>query len=564
MKQTQWWKKAVVYQIYPRSFNDSNGDGIGDIPGITEKLDYLENLGIDVIWLSPVYASPNDDNGYDISDYRAINPEFGTMADFDEMLAQAHARGIKIVMDLVVNHSSDEHEWFIQSRKDRTNPYRDFYFWRDGKNGKPPNNWGSVFSGPAWEFDETTCQYYLHLFTRKQPDLNWENSRVRGEVYDMMRWWLDKGVDGFRMDVISAISKVEGLPDGPIEEGDLYGNFVPYAFNGPRMHEFIREMNREVLSGYDIMTVGETPGVGVEEAKKFANADMSELSMIFQFEHVKLIDENGTKWGDKKICVRELKRVMAKWQNGLEGKAWNSLYWENHDQPRSVSRFGGDGRYWEKSAKTLAVCLHMMQGTPYIYQGQEIGMTNTIFESVRDYRDVEQINAFREYTEELGVSEEDMMRWIAKEGRDNARTPMQWSGAHAAGFTDGEPWIKTNPNYKQINAEKQAGDPDSIFSAYQAMIRLRKKFDVVTDGKFTLLDPDSDKNFSYTRETASEKLLVICSFSEKPITFAVPDDMIDSKILYCNYSPAPSATKELALRPWESVIFYKKRVFTDK
>ncbi|MCL2051451.1 MAG: alpha-glucosidase [Lachnospiraceae bacterium] len=557
-KQTKWWKKAVVYQIYPRSFCDSNGDGIGDIPGITSKLDYLKTLGIDVIWLSPVYASPGDDNGYDISDYRAINPEFGTMANFDEMLRKAHQLGIKILMDLVVNHTSDEHEWFIESRKNKDNPYRDFYYWRDGKNSQPPNNWGSVFSGPAWEYDEGSGQYYLHLFSKKQPDLNWENPAVRKEVYEMMCWWLDKGVDGFRMDVISMISKVPGLPDGNVSKGALYGDFGPFSVHGPRVHEFIREMNREVLSKYDIMTVGETAGVTIDEATKYASGDLSELSMIFQFEHSELVVENGTKWSDKIINLRDLKKVMAKWQTELSGKAWNSLYWENHDQPRSVSRYGDTGEYWEKSAKTLAVSLHMMQGTPYIYQGQEIGMTNTVFNSPADFRDLEAINAYREFTAEKGIPEDVMMRRIAKEGRDNSRTPMQWDGSAAAGFTSGKPWIETNPNYKNINTEKQVGDPDSIFAAYQAMIKLRHKLDVITDGTFTLLDPDSENTFSYLRENGKEKLLVVCNFTKEEISFSAPFDLQDFEVLYCNYQPSGATSgKELTLRPWESVIYYQ-------
>ena len=556
MQNTEWWKKSVVYQIYPRSYCDSNNDGIGDIPGITSKLDYLKTLGVDVIWLSPVYASPGDDNGYDISDYRAINPEFGTMDDFHEMLAQAHARGIRIVMDLVVNHSSDEHEWFVQSKKDKNSPYRDYYYWRDGKaNGAPPNNWGSVFSGPAWEYDEEAGQYYLHLFTKKQPDLNWENPAVRKEVYDMMSWWLDKGVDGFRMDVISLISKVQSLPDGYVGEGALYGNFAPYAVNGPRVHEFLREMNRQVLSKYNIMTVGETAGVTIDEAKKYAASDLSELSMVFQFEHVDLVSENWVKWSDKKIRLSDLKRVLAKWQNGLEGEAWNSLYWENHDQPRSVSRFGDIGEYWEKSAKTLAVCLHMMQGTPYIYQGQEIGMTNTVFSGPADFRDIEEINAYKEFTEKRGVPAETMLRWIAKEGRDNARTPMQWDDSHAAGFSGGEPWIGTNPNYKDINVQKQIDAADSIFATYREMVRLRHELDIVTTGKFTLLDPDSDTHFSYTRETDDQKMVVVCNFTSSETTVDIPAGMQDALVLYCNYDEAPSfAGGKLLLKPWESII----------
>ena len=557
MKDSQWWKKAVVYQIYPRSFCDSNNDGIGDIPGIISKLDYLKALGVDVIWLSPVYVSSGDDNGYDVSDYRAIAPEFGTMNDFDELLLEAHSLGIRIIMDLVVNHSSDEHEWFVRSKMDKSSRYRDFYFWRDGKNNGPPNNWGSVFSGPAWEYDTGSGQYYLHLFSKKQPDLNWENKDLRDEVYDMMRWWLDKGVDGFRMDVISFISKVPGLPDGPAPQGALYGDFGPLSINGPRVHEFLKEMNREVLSKYDIMTVGETAGVTLDEAKAYACADLSELSMVFHFEHNGLVVENGTKWSDKRIDLCELKRIMAKWQNGLAGKAWNSLYWENHDQPRSVSRYGNDGEYWEKSAKTLAVCLHMMQGTPYIYQGQEIGMTNTVFNGLDDFLDIESINAYYEFTENNLVPEDVMLRRLSKEGRDNARTPMQWDDSGNAGFTGGEPWIKLNPNYKSINVRKQRGDINSIFSTYQAMIRLRHELDVITNGSFTLLDPDNNKNFSYIRETDREKLLVVCSFSDENSTFDLPDDVSKDRILYCNYESEPFISgSELSLRPWESVVYY--------
>ena len=389
----KWWKEAVVYQIYPRSFMDSNGDGIGDLNGITSRLDYLKDLGVDVIWLSPVYQSPNDDNGYDISDYRAIMQEFGTMEDFDRMLSEMHKRGIRLVMDLVVNHTSDEHKWFVESRKSKDNPYRDYYIWRDAKEGKEPNNWGSCFSGSAWKYDPQTEMYYLHLFSTKQPDLNWENPAVRKEVFDMMNWWCEKGIDGFRMDVISMISKPEGLPDGKIPEGGLYGDSG--CVNGPHVHEYLQEMNREVLSKYDLMTVGECAGVTIEEAEKYASADGKELSMVFQFELVDLASGTYGKWTDKRVPLKDFKRVMTAWQTELEGKAWNSLFLGNHDQPRCLSRFGDDSpEYRVVSAKMLATCLHMMQGTPYVYQGDELGMKNVPFHDLSEFRDIESINAF--------------------------------------------------------------------------------------------------------------------------------------------------------------------------
>ena len=393
----KWWKEAVVYQIYPRSFMDSNGDGIGDLNGITSRLDYLKDLGVDVIWLSPVYQSPNDDNGYDISDYRAIMQEFGTMEDFDRMLSEMHKRGIRLVMDLVVNHTSDEHKWFVESRKSKDNPYRDYYIWRDAKEGKEPNNWGSCFSGSAWKYDPQTEMYYLHLFSTKQPDLNWENPAVRKEVFDMMNWWCEKGIDGFRMDVISMISKPEGLPDGKIPEGGLYGDSG--CVNGPHVHEYLQEMNREVLSKYDLMTVGECAGVTIEEAEKYASADGKELSMVFQFELVDLASGTYGKWTDKRVPLKDFKRVMTAWQTELEGKAWNSLFLGNHDQPRCLSRFGDDSpEYRVVSAKMLATCLHMMQGTPYVYQGDELGMKNVPFHDLSEFRDIESINAFHELT----------------------------------------------------------------------------------------------------------------------------------------------------------------------
>ena len=532
MKKT-WWKESVVYQIYPRSFCDSNGDGIGDLKGITGKLPYLKELGINVIWLSPVYQSPNDDNGYDISDYEAIMAEFGTMEDFDEMLAKAHSLGIKIVMDLVVNHTSDEHKWFIESRSSKDNPKRDYYIWKDGKDGKEPNNWGSCFSGSAWQFDEATGQYYLHLFSKKQPDLNWENEKVRDEVYAMMNRWCEKGIDGFRMDVISLISKDQTFPDGPTY-GGLYGSFESSA-NGPRVHEFLQEMNKRVLSKYDIMTVGECAGVTLEEAKKYANSDGSELNMVFQFEHTGLDNGETMKWSTKKMPLVPLKENLTKWQKGLNEVAWNSLYFCNHDQPRIVSRLGSEKKeYRELSAKCIATCLHMMQGTPYVYQGEELGMTNTVFHSVNDFRDLESINAYHELTEKGVISAEELFPKICHMSRDNARTPMQWDDSENAGFTTGTPWIAVNPNYTEINAKEQVGREDSVFNYYKKLIALRKKYEIIVYGDYKLLFPEDEELFVYERSLEGKKLLVVCNFSEneREFDFSI---VKDGQILINNY-----------------------------
>ena len=552
----KWWKESVVYQIYPRSFNDSNGDGIGDLNGITEKLDYLKNLGIDVIWLSPVYQSPNDDNGYDISDYQAIMKEFGTMEDFDCMLAAAHERGIKIVMDLVVNHTSDEHAWFMESRKSKDNPYRDYYIWREGKDGKEPNNWGSCFSGSAWVYDEATDMYYLHLFSKKQPDLNWENPKVRDEVFSMMDWWCQKGIDGFRMDVISMISKVEGLPDGKVSDG-LHGDPSPFVQNGPRVHEYLQEMNQRVLSKYDLLTVGECPGVTVEEAQRYASDKGTELGMVFQFEHMGLDEGEFSKWSDRKIKLTDLKENLTKWQNGLDGKAWNSLYWCNHDQPRVLSRFGNDSKeYREVSAKMLGTCLHMMQGTPYVYQGEELGMTNVPFKYIDDFRDIESIRAYQEYVESGIIDKEDMMRFLCYKSRDNARTPMQWNSGKNAGFTEGTPWIMVNPNYKEINAEEQVDRADSVFNYYKKLIELRHKEEVIVYGHYELLMPESEELYVYTRELENEKILVICNFTEKEVKYTLPEEFENGKILISNYDKM-SADAEMELKPYEAMVIKK-------
>ncbi|MVX64009.1 alpha,alpha-phosphotrehalase [Clostridium chromiireducens] len=553
----KWWKESVVYQIYPRSFKDGNGDGIGDLKGIIEKLDYLKELGIDVIWLSPIYKSPNDDNGYDISDYRDIMDEFGTLEDFDVLLDDAHQRNIKIIMDLVVNHTSDEHQWFIESKKSIDNKFRDYYVWKKGKYGQPPNNWGSFFSGSTWEYDEETEMYYLHLFSKKQPDLNWENNEVRNSVYDMMKWWLDKGIDGFRMDVINMLSKVQTFPDGPKEENASYGDIVPYAINGPRVHEFLKEMHREVLSKYDIMTVGETPAVSPEDVLKYAGENEEELNMVFHFEHMDLGFGPEGKWSNLGFKLTELKGILTKWQKALENDGWNSLYWDNHDQPRAVSRFGNDKEYWLESAKMLGTCLHMMKGTPYIFQGEEIGMTNVAFDNIEDYRDIETLNSYKELVEKKGKNKEEMMQAIHDRSRDNARTPMQWDDSENAGFTLGEPWIKVNPNYININAKAQVNDKDSIFSYYKKLIGIRKEYPIVVYGKYDLILEESEEIYAYTRTLDNEKLLVICNFTEKETLFQTPSDINTNfqKLIISNYDVITHDFTNMILRPYEARVY---------
>jgi oligo-1,6-glucosidase len=554
----KWWKEAVVYQIYPRSFKDSNGDGIGDIRGIIEKLDYLKELGVDVVWLSPVYKSPNDDNGYDISDYRAIMDEFGTMEDWELMLSEMHKRGIKLIMDLVVNHSSDEHPWFIESRKSKDNPYRDYYIWRPGKDGKEPNNWEACFSGSAWEYDEATGEYYLHLFSKKQPDLNWENPKVRQEVYDMMKFWLDKGIDGFRMDVINFISKVPELPNAENPEGKKYVSGHKYFMNGPRVHEFLQEMNREVLSKYDIMTVGETPGVTPEEGVLYTGEDRNELNMIFQFEHMDLDSGPGGKWDIQPWTLADLKKTMSKWQKELEGRGWNSLYLNNHDQPRVVSRFGDDKQYRVQSAKMLGTFLHMMQGTPYIYQGEELGMTNVRFASIEDYRDIETLNMYKEKVKEYGEDPKEVMEKIYYKGRDNARTPMQWDDSEHAGFTTGTPWIQVNPNYKEINAKIAMADPNSVFHYYKKLIQLRKEHDIIVYGTYDLILEDHPQIYAYTRTLGSEKLVIITNFSSDTPVFKLPEEItyLKKELLISNYEvDKREDIREIQLKPWEARVY---------
>jgi oligo-1,6-glucosidase len=559
--QKTWWKESVIYQIYPRSFADSNADGIGDLRGIIQKLDYLESLGVDVIWLCPVYKSPNDDNGYDISNYRDIMDEFGTLADWEELLGGLHRRGIKLVMDLVVNHTSDEHPWFVEALKSKDNPYRDYYIWRPAKDGREPNNWVSFFSGSAWQLDQASGEYYLHLFTKKQPDLNWENPRVRAEVFEMMRWWLDKGIDGFRMDVINLISKVPGLPDAPISSSERYQFGGAYFVNGPRLLEFMGEMKEQVLSHYDLLTVGETPLVTTADALKIANEANGTLKMLFQFEHMDLDADGSAESGRRSLkpwSLLELKQVMTRWQKDLENLGWNSIYLTNHDQPRAVSRFGDDRQYRVESAKLLATFTHLLQGTPYIYQGEEIGMTNVAFESIDDYRDVETLNLYRELVGEKGMDPQAVLNLLHAKSRDNARTPMQWDASPQAGFTSGTPWIKINPNYLQINVKQALADPDSIFYYYQKLIQLRKHNPIMVYGSYDLLLPDHEQIYAFTRTLEAERLLVILNFSKTSPVFSLPEGISYSgkSLLISNY-PVESAEeiRHLSLRPYEARVY---------
>lgn len=559
----KWWQSAVVYQVYPRSFADSDGDGIGDLRGIIQHLDYLKLLGVDVVWLSPIYASPHDDNGYDISDYRAIDPLFGTFDDFDELLDGLHARGMKLVMDLVVNHTSDEHPWFIESASSADNPKRDWYWWRPardgmqpGEAGAEPNNWGSAFSGPAWQFDAQTGQYFLHLFSRKQPDLNWENPEVRDAVYDMMNWWLDRGVDGFRMDVINFISKVTDLPDGVVPPGRLYGDTYPFVAQGPRIHEFIHEMHQRVFHGRGdrYLTVGEMPGVDIPHARRFTDPRSGELDMVFQFEHVDLDHGPGGKWDHRPVSVLDLKRNLTKWQDGLADVGWNSLYWNNHDQPRVVSRFGDDGRYRVASAKALGTVLHLMRGTPYVYQGEELGMTNVPFAAIDDFRDIESLNHYAEAVDIQGAPADELLVALRRTSRDNARTPMQWTGGTNAGFTTGTPWISVNPNAAEINAESEVDDDGSVFAHYRDLIDLRHRSEVVATGDYELVLPEHTEIFAYTRTDGDRSMLVLANLSGTDASFdptALPG-WAGAEIVLTNLGAFDLASG--LLRPWEAVV----------
>ena len=552
-----WWKTAVVYQVYPRSFADSDGDGIGDLKGITQRLDHLAALGVDVLWLSPVYPSPQDDNGYDISDYQGIEPTFGTLEDFDELQAGLHRRGIKLVMDLVVNHTSDEHPWFVESRRGTDSPKRDWYWWRPARDGfepgapgAEPTNWQSFFSGPVWEYDEPSGEYYLHLFSRKQPDLNWENPEVRQAVYAMMRWWLDRGVDGFRMDVINMISKDTALPDGPVIGGGPWGDGHASYICGPRIHEFLQEMHREVFAGRDkkMLTVGEMPGVTVEEAVLFTDPARAEVDMVFQFEHVQL-DQGHNKWDVKPMRLTDLKASLGRWQTGLEETGWNSLYWNNHDQPRVVSRFGDDGEHRVRSATLLATLLHLHRGTPYVYQGEEIGMTNAPFSTIDDYRDIESVNHYR-HAVAAGADPAELLAALRHRSRDNARTPMQWDAGEHAGFTTGTPWIPVNPNHPEVNAAAARADGGSVFHHYRRLIALRHDEPVVAHGDFTMLLPHDERVYAFTRRLDGVELLVLCNVSGDTVGVDLPDgsEWDDAELLLANYDGQGT---DRELRPWE-------------
>ena len=543
-----WFARAVVYQVYPRSFSDSNGDGVGDLRGIISRVDYLHALGVDVIWLSPVYTSPQNDNGYDISDYRSIDPVFGSLADLDELIAELHARGMKLIMDLVVNHTSHEHPWFLESRSSLDNPKRDWYWWRSPRENREPNNWGAAFSGPAWTYDEVTGQYYLHLFSPQQPDLNWENPEVRNAVYEMMNWWLDRGIDGFRMDVINYISKDPLLPDGPVGDSARFGDGWASYISGPRIHEFMREMHHRVFEGRQnaLLTVGEMPGVSIEDAQLFTDASRNELSMVFQFDHVGL-DYDGSKWRPRKLDLIDLKRSLGRWQDGLAEHGWNSLYWSNHDQPRVVSRFGDPGEFRVASAKVLAGILHLHRGTPFVYQGEELGMTNMQFSAISEYRDIEAVNYFTEATGSLGLPDAQVLASLATHNRDNARTPMQWTADPSGGFTSGTPWIAVNPNTSDINAESQVGDPDSVFEFYRRLIALRHDEPVVAQGDFRMLLPDDPQVYAYVRTLGSTRMLVLGNVSGEQVDVALDEDWSAGELVLGNYSLG----RPLSLRPWE-------------
>ncbi|MBB2481002.1 alpha,alpha-phosphotrehalase [Bacillus sp. APMAM] len=551
-----WWKKAAVYQIYPKSFYDTTGNGLGDIQGVIRKLDYLKKLGIDVIWLTPIYQSPQRDNGYDISDYYKIYDEFGTMEDFEQLLQEAHQRDIKIIMDIVVNHTSTEHEWFKQARSSKDNPYRDYYIWKDAKpNGSEPTNWESKFGGSAWKLDEQTGQYYLHLYDVSQADLNWENEELRKKVYDMMHFWFQKGVDGFRLDVINVISKDQRFPD------DQTGDGRKFYTDGPRVHEFLKEMNREVFSKYDAMTVGEMSSTTIDNCIKYTNPEEKELSMTFHFHHLKVDYANGEKWSNADFDFLSLKRILSKWQVEMnKGGGWNALFWCNHDQPRIVSRYGNDREYLTESAKMLATAIHLMQGTPYIYQGEEIGMTNPNFESIEDYRDVESHNMYRLMLEQ-GLSDEEVLEILRQKSRDNSRTPVQWDSSENAGFTSGTPWIKVAQNYKTLNVENAIQDQNSVFYHYQKLIQLRKEFDIITDGDYELLLEDHPEIFAYIRNGENEKLLVVNNFYGNETSFECPKDLsgYSSEILLSNYADSENNVQTIILRPYESIVFHLKK-----
>lgn len=552
MKHT-WWKEAVAYQVYPRSFMDSNGDGIGDLQGMISKLDYLKELGIDVIWICPMYKSPNDDNGYDISDYQDIMDEFGTMEDFDQLLKETHKRGMKLIIDLVINHTSDEHAWFLESRESKDSPKRYWYIWRDGKDGAEPNNWESIFGGSAWEYDEETDQYFLHIFSRKQPDLNWENKEVRTALYDMINWWLDKGIDGFRVDAISHIKKEDGFKDMPNPEGLQYVSSFDKHMNVDGIQKYLEELKQETFSKYDIMTVGEANGVSIEEADLWVGEENGKFNMVFQFEHLDLWDSEK-----KALDLAKLKSVFTRWQKGLEGKGWNALFIENHDKARIVSTWGNDKEFWRESATALASMYFLMQGTPFIYQGQEIGMTNVQFPSIEDYDDVAIKNLYN-IRREAGVPHEEIMDFIWATSRDNSRTPMQWSAEANAGFTTGNPWLGMNPNYTTINVEQQLNDPESILHFYKKIIKMKKDHEVFTYGVYDLILEDHEQIYAYTRTLDSEQAIVITNLSDQPADYEFDGFPLESsKLLLSNQEVEQHGpVTALTLKPYETRVYVK-------
>jgi trehalose-6-phosphate hydrolase len=553
-RENEWWRRSVVYQIYPKSFKDTTGDGIGDLRGIIENLDYLKELGIDVIWLTPIYQSPQRDNGYDISDYYSIYKQYGNMEDVDTLINEAHRRNIKIIMDMVVNHTSTEHEWFQRSRETKDNEYRNYYIWKEPKEYKEPNNWQSKFGGSAWQLDEKTGQYYLHLFDVTQADLNWENEEVRKKVYEIMHFWLDKGIDGFRLDVINLISKDQNFCD------DILGDGKKFYTDGPKVHKFIHEINKEVFSKYNIMTVGEMASTDIANCIQYTKPDREELNMVFNFHHLKVDYPNGEKWADADFDFMALKKILSNWQIGMHREnGWNALFWCNHDQPRIISRYGDDKIYRKESAKMLATTIHMMQGTPYIYQGEEIGMINAAFDDIQEYRDVETLNIF-EIMKNKGIDQTAIMDIIKKRSRDNSRTPMQWNSSENAGFSKGTPWIKVPSNYKGINVKEATKDEDSIFYHYKKLIQLRKQLDIITYGSYELIYEDHNDIFAYVRSYDNEKLLVINNFFDKETIFELPEkldfDGYDSKILISNYEDSSKEFKHLRLRSYESIVYH--------
>lgn len=556
MARSKWFQDSVVYQIYPQSFQDSNGDGIGDLAGITQRLDYLQKLGVDVLWLNPIYRSPLKDNGYDIADYKAINPQYGTMADFDQLLAETHRHGMKLLMDLVVNHTSDQNAWFQESKSSKDNPYADYYIWRDPVDGHEPNNWGAAFGGSAWTFVPARGQYYLHLFAPGQPDLNWENPDVRNAVWDIMRFWLDKGVNGFRMDVINLISKPAGLPDAPAPAN--YATVEKMVADGPKLNDYLHEMNDQVLSHYDVMTVGEMPSSTPEDAIQYTGLNSHELNMVFQFQHVTLSpnpDKRLAKWNDQPVKLTDLKQALGRWQKALDGKGWNSLYWNNHDQPRAVSRFGDDRpEFRVRSAKALGTTLHMLQGTPYVYEGEELGMTNVHYTKLSQYEDLESINFYHELVEQKKlVDGPTMLKYLAHMSRDNARTPMQWDATPNAGFTAGTPWFDLNPNYTQINAKAALADQNSVFYYYQKLIKLRHETAVIRYGTYEEVDPDDDEVFTFRRHYQSQTLLVMTNFTDQTVRRDY-QQATANELLISNYDDDQGQT----LRPYESKVYLFK------